>query len=116
MQFQYVCTQADVMLTQIKRTLIISSVMIGAVLALPYQHVTLPLIMVVLGIIIHGIGKGALYWQRERDSLSDDDKTRLNWMLKRKHIARHTMLSITSSVMVAFLVFQAINWATWASQ
>lgn len=60
--------------------------------------------------------EGALYWQRERDSLSDDDKTRLNWMLKRKHIARHTMLSITSSVMVAFLVFQAINWATWASQ
>ncbi len=104
------------MLTQVKRTLIISSVMVGALMALPFKHVTLPLIIVVLGIIMHGIGKGVLYWQRERDSLSEDDKLRLNWILKRKHIARYTMLNITSSVIIAFIVFQAINWATWLAQ
>ncbi|MBD80384.1 MAG: hypothetical protein CL840_15825 [Crocinitomicaceae bacterium] len=113
MQFQYVCTQADVMITQVKRTMMISSVVIGSVMALPFKHLTLPLIMIVLGLVMYSIGKELIDWQKERDALNDDEKQRVKWTLRRKHVARYALIASVFSAVIAIIMFHATNWLVW---
>lgn len=113
MQFQYVCSQADVMIGQVKRTMIIASVITGSVLALPFKHLTLPLLLAAIGFVMYGIGIELIDWKKERDSLSDDEKQRVRWTLKRKHMVRYMSVGAAFSIIIAFGMFHATNWLVW---